>query len=185
MFAPSITPMTKRRRNPERTSNAGVAFIKKWEGLETKAYRDVAGVWTIGYGHTEGFRDGRFGPGDKIRPFEADMLLREDLKSREETVSELVAVALNQNEFDALVSFEFNTGGLRRSTALRRLNEDNRMGAADALTWWNKARIDDELVAVRGLTRRRAAEAMLFLKPIAAPGTKKAPHGRRFQGRAG
>ena len=146
------------------TSDAGAAFIRRWEGLATTAYRDVAGVWTIGYGHTAGFREGRFGPVSVIDAAEAETLLRYDLVSREETVRRLVRVDVNQHEFDALVSFEFNTGALARSTALRRLNDGNRLAAAEALTWWEKATIDGVLTVVPGLVRRRAAEAVLFLR---------------------
>ena len=148
-----------------RISKAGADFIKGWEGLETEAYRDIAGVWTIGYGHTEGFQSGRFNQATVIDAGEADALLREDLRAREEAVRRLVKVPLNQNEFDALVSFEFNTGGLERSTALRRLNAGKRLAAAEALTWWNKATIGGRKTTVPGLARRRAAEAVLFLKP--------------------
>ena len=145
-----------------RVSPAGVDFIKRWEGLETRSYRDIANVWTIGYGHTG--PDVR--PGATIAETEAAALLQRDLVSREESVARLVDVPLNQNEFDALVSFEFNTGGLARSTALKRLNEGDRLGAAEAFAWWNKARIDGALQEVEGLTRRRAAEAVLFLTPV-------------------
>ncbi len=147
------------------TSPDGVDFIKHWEGLATKAYRDVAGVWTIGYGHTAGFRDGRFSRVSVIDEPCAEALLRADLGPREDTVRRLVAVAINQHAFDALVSFEFNTGALSRSTALRRLNDGDRDGAAEALQWWNKATVAGALIVVPGLVRRRAAEAALFLTP--------------------
>lgn len=160
-----------------RVSQSGVQFIKRWEGCELAAYRDIAGVWTIGYGHTEGFRAGRFCAQSRIDALEAETLLRSDLRSREETVEHLVSATLNQNEFDALVSFEFNTGGLARSTALRRLNRGHRVSAAEALTWWNKATVGGKTVIVPGLTRRRAAEAVLFLKP--APEQATAPRKRR------
>lgn len=142
-----------------RTSENGVAFIKEWEGLELQAYQDIAGVWTIGYGHT----GSGVAPGRKISECEAVRLLAEDLRAREARVASLVAVALAQHEFDALVSFEFNTGGLSRSTALVRLNQGDREGAAEALTWWNKSSVSGALREVRGLTRRRRAEAALFL----------------------
>ncbi len=158
--------MTPVRGGAVGISPDGVAFIKQWEGLETSAYRDVAGVWTIGYGHTAGFREGRFDPASKIDERQADALLRADLAAREATVRRLVALTLNQHEFDALVSFEFNTGALARSTALRLLNAGDRAAAANALTWWNKATVNGELTAVPGLVRRRAAEAALFLKPV-------------------
>lgn len=148
-----------------KTSANGISFIKRWEGLVTRAYRDVAGVWTIGYGHTQGFKTGRFSADCEIKPFEAETLLRADLREREETVCALISVGLNQNEFDALVSFEFNTGALERATALKLLNVGDRLAAANALTWWNKARVKGQLVEIPGLTRRRAAEADLFLTP--------------------
>lgn len=148
------------------TSDDGIDFIRRWEGLEMAAYRDVAGVWTIGYGHTAGFRDGRFGPASIIDAVEAEALLRADLVSREQTVRRLVRIDINQHAFDALVSFEFNTGALARSTALRRINGGDRPGGAEALTWWNKAKIDGVLTVAPGLQRRRAAEAALFLRPV-------------------
>jgi len=147
-------------------SDEGVAFIKRWEGLRLSAYRDVAGVWSIGYGHTVSFRDGLFDEATSIDEAEADVLLRQDLRHFTTRGNALVRVPLNQNEFDALVSFDFNTGGLERATALTRLNAENRLGAAEALTWWNKARIGGKLMVVEGLARRRAAEAGLFLRPL-------------------
>lgn len=156
-------------------SKNGIAFLKRWEGLVKNAYRDVAGVWTIGYGHTAGFRDGRLHKDSMISEAGAEQLLREDLRSREETVSRLVTIPINQNEFDALVSFEFNTGALHRATALKLFNTGNKLAAAEALTWWNKARIDGKLEVVPGLTRRRAAEADLLLRPVRKNVVKSRP----------
>ncbi len=146
-----------------RMSPSGIELLKRFEGLELEAYQDIAGIWTIGYGHTGD--DVR--PGMRITEREAEALLRRDLRPREDAVDRHVTVPLNQNEFDALVSFVYNVGieGFRRSTALRRLNNGDRVGAADALTWWNKATVGGVLRAVTGLTRRRAAEAALFLTP--------------------
>ena len=150
-----------------KTSETGVALIKRFEGLELQAYQDIAGIWTIGYGHT----GPDVKPGQKISEREAEELLRRDLKPREEAVSRLVSVGLNQNEFDALVSFIYNVGieAFRKSTARRRLNAGDRVGAAEALTWFNKATVGGVLRAVTGLTRRRAAERALFLEPIEPP----------------
>ena len=148
-------------------SERGITLLKSFEGLELEAYQDIAGIWTIGYGHT--------GPdvrqGQRISEREAEALLRRDLRSREDAVSRFVSVPLNQNEFDALVSFVYNVGAeaFRRSTVLRRLNRGARMSAADALTWWNKATIDGILREITGLTRRRAAEKALFVTPTAPP----------------
>ncbi len=149
-----------------RTSENGIELIKRFEGLELEAYQDIADIWTIGYGHTGPDVE----PGMKISEREAEELLRRDLKSREQAVASAVKVSLNQNEFDALVSFVYNVGAsaFRGSTALKRLNRNDRIGAADALTWWNKATVNGVLREVTGLTRRRAAERALFLTPVAA-----------------
>ncbi len=146
-----------------KTSQNGINLIKRFEGLELESYQDIAGIWTIGYGHT-----GReVGPDQHISENEAEALLRHDLISREKAVSRLTRVALNQFEFDALVSFVYNVGvgAYERSTARKRLNKGDREGAADALTWFNKATVNGVLRPVTGLTRRRAAERSLFLTP--------------------
>lgn len=149
-----------------KTSQKGIDLIKQFEGLELEAYQDIAGVWTIGYGHTETAK-----PGMRINEREAEALLQRDLRPREQSLSRIVNVTINQNEFDALISFVYNVGveAFRRSTARKRLNNGNRIGAADALTWWNKATISGVLREVRGLTRRRAAERALFLTPTNPP----------------
>ena len=149
-----------------RISDVGIALIKRWEGLELESYQDIAGVWTIGYGHTE-----TAGPNQKISEREAEELLKRDLDPRERAVSDLTSVSLNQNEFDALVSFVYNVGAgaYRNSTARKRLNRGDRVGAAEALTWFNKATVGGVLREVTGLTRRRAAERALFLTPVNPP----------------
>jgi lysozyme len=149
-----------------RVSANGVLLIKQFEGLELEAYQDIAGIWTIGYGHTESAQ-----PGMRISEREAEELLKKDLRPREDAVTRLVSVSLNQNEFDALVSFVYNVGvgAFQGSTARKRLNRGDRVGAAEALTWWNKATVGGVLRVVTGLTRRRSAEAALFLAPVAAP----------------
>ena len=147
-----------------KTSQAGIDLIKRFEGLELESYLDIADVWTIGYGHT----GPEVGPDQRITANEAEALLRHDLVSREKAVSRLTRVSLNQNEFDALVSFVYNVGigAYERSTARRRLNNGDRLGAGDALTWWNKATVNGVLRPVRGLTVRRTAEKALFLTPM-------------------
>ncbi|WDI30717.1 lysozyme [Hyphococcus flavus] len=150
-----------------RTSPSGIDLIKRFEGLELEAYQDIAGIWTIGYGHTGDDVE----PGMKISEKDAEELLKRDLRPREQAVDSAVKVPLNQNEFDALVSFVYNVGvgAFRGSTALKRLNKGDRIGAADALTWWNKATVGGVLREVLGLTRRRASERALFLTPDGPP----------------
>jgi GH24 family phage-related lysozyme (muramidase) len=148
-------------------TESGIALLKRFEGLELDAYQDIAGVWTIGYGHT----GPDVQPNMRISENEAEALLRRDLKPRENAIDRLVKIPLNQNEFDALVSFVYNVGAdaFRRSTALKRLNRGERLGAADALTWFNKATVGGVLREVLGLTRRRAAEKALFVMPTEPP----------------
>ncbi len=146
-----------------KTSENGVALLKRHEGLELEAYQDIASIWTIGYGHTADVA-----AGDVLTEEGATSLLSRDLASREDAIARLVTVSLNQNEFDALVSLIYNIGidAFRGSTARRRLNAGDRIGAAEAMTWWNKATVNGVLREVTGLTRRRVAERALFLTPI-------------------
>jgi len=150
-------------------SAEGLRLIKSFEGYHTKlkdgrctAYRCPANVWTIGYGCTEGVK-----PGMIWTEEEAEAALDRELDRFEAAVNRLVTVPLNQNEFDALVSFAYNCGeaALARSTILKRLNKDDRIGAAKAFHAWNKGggRV------LKGLVARRAREAALFLKPTEAP----------------
>lgn len=147
----------------------GIELITRFEGLEFEAYQDIAGIWTIGYGHTEGFKDGRYNMNSRITRPEAEALLLRDLATRARDLSAWAIeheVDLNDNEFDALISFIYNAGfpTFKGSTAAKRLIKGDRKGAAEALTWYNKARVDGVLREVTGLTRRRAAEKALFLE---------------------
>ena len=143
-----------------KTSNNGINLIKQFEGCALSAYKCPAGVWTIGYGHTKDVKQGM-----KITTNQATSLLKEDLATYENYVNKYVKVKLNQNQFDALVSFTFNCGGgaLKSSTLLKKLNKADYTGAANELLRWNKA--NGKILA--GLTRRRKAEKALFLKESA------------------
>src|SRR5690606_31851608 len=117
-----------------RISAAGLAHIKKWEGCKLTAYKDVAGVWTIGYGST----GNHVKPGMKITQSEADALLRKDLDRFERSVSSHVKVPLNDNQFAALVSFSFNvgTGAFQKSTLLKKLNAGDYNAVPTELMKW-------------------------------------------------
>ncbi|MEA3639925.1 MAG: glycoside hydrolase family protein [Lamprobacter sp.] len=144
-------------------SEAGIELIKRFEGVKLQAYDDGVGVITIGYGHTKGVRWG-----DTITQDEAENLLQEDLEQFERCVTDAVDVPLNQNQYDALVSFAFNVGcgALRRSTLLTKLNAGDYQGAADQLLRWNRGGGK----VMRGLVLRRQAERELFLsEPFKSP----------------
>lgn len=100
-------------------SKNGIDFIKKEEGLVLNAYLCPANVWTIGYGHTNGVKKG-----DKITEEQAEDFLVNDLLYSERVVNKMVKVKLNQNQYDALVSFVFNvgSGNFINSTLLKKLN---------------------------------------------------------------
>lgn len=152
------------------TSERGLALVKAFESClkpispgKFTTYFCPAGVLTIGWGHTNA--NGRqIRNGDVWTQGECDAALREDMAVAERAVRRRVKVDLTQGQFDALASFTFNCGegNLSRSTMLRRVNAGDFDGAASHFADWNKARVKGELVELRGLTRRRAAEADLF-----------------------
>ena len=136
-------------------SAAGLALIKRFEGLRTRAYLCPAGVWTIGYGST--------GPhvaeGLVISEAQAEVLLRSDLVRFEEAVR-CHALPARQGQYDALVSFAFNVGiaAFARSTLLHCHRSGDFAGAARQFARWDKSRGR----ALPGLARRRAAERTLY-----------------------
>jgi len=149
-----------------RTSKAGQDLIKSFEGChkmrsdgKIQAYVCPAGHWTIGWGTTKGVYRGQI-----ITKEEADALFLADLEMFENAVNRLVKVDLTQNQFDALVSFVYNLGegAFAKSTLLKRLNSGQFEEVPEQLMRWNKARVKGVLQPLRGLTRRRAAEAALF-----------------------
>lgn len=138
------------------------AHLKLWEGCKLVAYKDVGGVWTIGYGST----GPHVFPGLIITQAQADAYLDADLARFEQSINSKVKVSINQNQYDALVSLAYNIGvaGFERSTVLRRLNSGDYDGAADAMLMWNK--VNGKIV--KGLVNRREAERKLFLTPVEA-----------------
>ena len=138
-----------------RCSQEGLELIKKFEGCKLKSYKCSAGVWTIGYGHTEGIKEG-----DIITPEEAEKLLRADVFKFERYVEDEVKVKLEQNQFDALVAWTFNlgVGNLRSSTMLKELNNSKFDKVPSEMKRWNKAGGK----TLDGLIRRREAESLLF-----------------------
>ena len=142
----------------------GLALVKSFEGLCLNAYKCPANVWTIGYGHT-GTVDGKpIKAGMKITNDKATELLRKDVSQFEKAVKSYVKVKINQNQFDALVSFAFNVGAgaLQGSTILKMINQRKFISAARHFLDWNKARVNGKLTVLNGLTARREAEAALF-----------------------
>lgn len=158
------------------TSESGRAFIEAFEGLFLKAYDDfddrvvkagerVRGTLTIGYGHTTTAGPPRVYIGMEVTKQEADDMLESDLLSVELEVAHLVKVPINQCQFDALVSFQYNTGWLThpQCSLLRALNAGNY-----ALTEQDFALYDEAQGHVlAGLKRRRTGERLMFDGKIA------------------
>lgn len=137
-------------------SERGVELIKRFEGCRLVAYRCAANKLTIGWGHTGAdVREGM-----EIDIDEAERLLKMDLVIHENNVARLVRVPLLQNQFDALVSFEFNVGygKFRSSTLLRKLNSGDYEGAGKEFIRWvyGGGRV------LGGLVKRREAEFEMY-----------------------
>ena len=139
-----------------KTSQNGINLIKKFEGCELKAYQCSAGVWTIGYGHTNGVKSTNV-----ITREQAEQYLIEDLERFEKNVERYrYRYDWNQNEFDAMVSFAFNIGSIDQLTADGTRSKEV---IAEKMLSYNKVK---KKVA-DGLIERRKAEQKLFLTKVA------------------
>lgn len=135
-----------------KTSPKGIALIKEFEGLRLKAYKCPGGVWTIGYGHTAGVK-----PGMVISERQAEEYLKADIIAFEKYLNDL-GLAINQNQFDALVSLIY-IGNFQKSTLLRkaRVNPNDNSIMDEFLKWvYSKGRV------LPGLQRRRLREMKLY-----------------------
>ena len=147
-----------------KVSKQAIKMIKHHEGVRYDPYQCPAGLWTIGVGHLIG--DGKSLPKGWDRTFkesEVDQILADDLQRFENGVLRLTKVPLNQNQFDALVSFSFNVGlgNYQASTLRAKLNRGEYDAAADEFQKWRKAAGK----VLNGLVVRRADERNLFVTP--------------------
>ena len=140
-------------------------MIESFEGCLLKASNKLDGVWTIGYGQTGSYYGKKVCKGMTTTKALAHAWLRDhSIKTYENAVMKAVKVPINQNQFDALVSFAYNVGigAMAGSTAVRKLNQGDYTGAADALTMWTRCNGK----VLPGLVRRRKEERALFLTPV-------------------
>jgi lysozyme len=154
-----------------KTGERGLKLIKEFEGCKLSAYQCPAGIWTIGIGSTH-YGDGTPVTKNKTLPNEgaAIALLAATIGKYEKAVND-VGVELTQNEFDACVSLAYNIGigdkivgkgGFCNSTLVKMLKAgDDKAEIAKQFLRWDKAGGKP----LAGLTRRRNAEAELFLTP--------------------
>ena len=141
-----------------KTSQKGLDLIKKFEGFSDKEYICPAGKPTIGYGHVilpnEHFSS-------SITKEEAEILLKKDLQPREKSLNILVKVNINQNQFDALMSFIYNIGvaNFKQSTLLKFINDRLFDKVPDQFRRWKYI----NKVVSKGLLKRREEEIKLWL----------------------
>ena len=146
-----------------KVSDKGLAEIAGHEGIVRKRYLDSVGVWTIGIGHTA-----KAGPPDSAKVTrelsipEVMDIFRQDIAKFEARVNKAVKVPLKQHEFDALVSFDFNTGGIFRAILTKDLNAGDYVKAARGFMGW---------VQPPEIRKRRTSEMSLFRTGLYGNGT--------------
>ena len=143
-------------RTSMKISEKGLDLLKSYESLRLTAYRDSGGVLTIGWGHTKGVKEG-----DTCTLAEATQFLLDDVAEAEKAINKQ-NLNLNQNQYDALVSFVFNVGAdaFKKSTLLKELkkNPNNQDNIKREFRRWN---IDNGKI-VDGLINRREKEINLY-----------------------
>ena len=132
-------------------------FVSEQEGRKLTAYKCSAGAWTIGYGHTEGVKEG-----DTVSPSEADALLVEDLRMHAEALAPYVNAPVTRGQYIAILSLAFNVGvsAVKKSSLLRFMNLRKVEDAAAEFEKWIYAGGKESA----GLKARRAREKALFLE---------------------
>lgn len=155
-------------------SDKGVKLLKQWEGYKLRPYKDAAGLLTIGVGHlltpTELKSEHIIINGihidwtHGITDSECEALLKQDLVRYEDAVNRECTTQLNQDQFDAMVSFCFNIGimGFKQSSAKTRINQGNLQDVPARMRLWNKAGGK----VLKGLINRRENEIKLWLGKI-------------------
>lgn len=142
-------------------------LIKRFEGFRSSAYLCPAGIPTIGYGTTLYPNGLKVQMADTVTQSEAEDFLLGSVLYFSKAVNSVVNVKLNQNQFDALVSFVYNigVGAFTNSTMLRLINNNDLVTASNEFPRWDKATVNGKKVSLPGLVTRRKAEKDLFDTP--------------------
>lgn len=143
-----------------KTGTQGLNLIKLYEGCKLTAYKCPAGIWTIGYGNTYYENKAKVKEGDKITQQRAEDLLLNLIPTYEAIVKKKVTTPLTQNQFDALVSYVWNTGG--SDTLFKLIN--TKAADSNIRTWFETKYITGGGKVLAGLVKRRKSEADLFFK---------------------
>lgn len=150
----------------------GVEMLAKFEKYVGTPYKDMVGVWTIGYGNTY------YPNGKRVKSTDKPITKAEAVKLKMDIVNRDFAAAVNiifaneiekgrlsQNQFDALVCLAYNIGtnALQGSSVARLIKQNRMTAAADAFLLWNKGKVNGVRKVIKGLVNRREAERALFL----------------------
>lgn len=150
-------------------STKGCVSIARHEGIVPAPYLDPVNIWTFGIGHTA--MSGDPDPAAMPRGMPEDVnaavvkaveLFQRHIRKYEADVARKVTIPLKPHEFDMLVSFHFNTGGILSSSGVPKLNAGDKLGAWHVFSQWNKGTIDGQKVVLPGLVSRRADEKHTF-----------------------
>lgn len=143
-----------------RMTQEGLDLIKSFEGFSATWYKCPAGIWTIGYGHTEAAGPPKYEPQRKISRDEGENILRSDLAKYEQAVIDAVTVKLTDEQYSALVSFCYNVGpnAFRKSSVLKAVNSGRHDLVPARLALFTKGGGK----VLKGLVRRRQAEGELY-----------------------
>ena len=148
-------------------SDKGLQSIIAFEGMELKAYKCPAGVWTIGVGHTGDVDGVPISKGMTITQSEAMEILRDDIKRYERYINrQSFACRLTQGMFDALVSFIFNvgTGAFETSSMRKKLCTGvEKKEVVKEFPKWVYGTVNGKKEKLEGLVKRRKHEAEIFL----------------------
>jgi len=141
-----------------------IDLIKKFEGFRSEAYQDSVGIWTVGYGSTMWPDGKKVQPGQRMTIQEAEAVMTWELTRKgKEILSGLPTTIINQNQYDALVSFAYNlgVGALLKSTLFKKLkvNPNDPSIRTEFMRWVNAGG-----KRLTGLVRRREAETNLYFK---------------------
>ena len=153
-----------------KTSPIAIEMIQTFESCRLDAYKDAVGIWTIGWGCIQYENGQKVKAGDTITAQRAEDLLLYEVLLKESSVNILLQSAkVNENQFDALISFTYNVGvsALANSTLLSKLKRNAAdPSIRDEFMKWVKGTINGTLVTLPGLVKRRQAEADLYFTPV-------------------
>lgn len=163
---PTIDASREVTSNPSNVSyselppTCGMMLIQQLEGYRDAAYPDVAGIWTIGYGHTKDVKKG-----DVCTKQQALEWLSQDVSWAWISIQRLVKKPLTQNQLGSLLSFVYNIGSdaFSNSGVLRAINYGSPCDVPMQMKKWNEITIDGKRFVSQGLINRRAKEAQLWI----------------------